>query len=51
MLLTRTRKPKECSDILNVGGFSDQVFTLVSEFAGGTLDAEHWVGVIEKVEI
>ncbi len=42
---------KERADILNVGGFSDQVFTLVSEFAGGTLDAEHWVGVIEKVEI
>jgi len=42
---------KERTDILNVGGFSDQVFTLVSEFAGGTLDAEHWVGVIEKVEI
>jgi 60 kDa SS-A/Ro ribonucleoprotein len=42
---------KERADILNVGGFSDQVFTLVSEFAGGTLDAEHWVGVIEKVEL
>ncbi len=42
---------KERADILNAGGFSDQVFTLVSEFAGGTLDAEHWVGVIEKVEI
>ncbi len=42
---------KERADILNVGGFSDHVFTLVSEFAGGTLDAEHWVGVIEKVEI
>ena len=42
---------KERADILNVGGFSDQVFTLISEFAGGTLDAEHWVGVIEKVEI
>ena len=42
---------KERADILNVGGFSDQVFTLVSEFAGGTLSAEHWVGVIEKVEI
>jgi 60 kDa SS-A/Ro ribonucleoprotein len=41
----------ERADILNVGGFSDQVFTLVSEFAAGTLDAEHWVGVIEKVEI
>jgi 60 kDa SS-A/Ro ribonucleoprotein len=42
---------KERADILNVGGFSDQVFTLISEFAGGTLDAEHWVGVIEKVEL
>lgn len=42
---------KERADILNVGGFSDQVFTLVSEFAGGTLEAGHWVGMIEKVEI
>jgi len=42
---------KERAEILNVGGFSDQVFTLVSELAGGTLNAEHWVGVIEKVEI
>ncbi len=42
---------KERADILNVGGFSDQVFTLVAEFAGGTLDAEHWVDVIEKVEL
>ena len=42
---------QERADILNVGGFSDQVFNLVAEFAGGTLDAGHWVGVIEKVEI
>jgi 60 kDa SS-A/Ro ribonucleoprotein len=42
---------QERADILNVGGFSDQVFTLISEFAGGTMNAEHWVGVIEKVEI
>jgi 60 kDa SS-A/Ro ribonucleoprotein len=42
---------KERADILNVGGFSDQVFTLVSEFAGGTMEAGHWVDVIEKVEI
>ena len=41
----------ERRDILNVGGFSDQVFTLVSEFANGNLDDGHWVGVIEKVEI
>jgi 60 kDa SS-A/Ro ribonucleoprotein len=42
---------QERADILNVGGFSDQVFTLVSEFANGKLSAEHWVGVIEKVEV
>lgn len=42
---------QERLDILNIGGFSDQVFTLVSEFAKGNLDDGHWVGVIEKVEI
>ena len=42
---------KDRADILNIGGFSDQVFNLISEFAGGNLTAEHWVGVIEKVEI
>ncbi len=42
---------KERADILNVGGFSDQVFNLVSEFAVGNLGAGHWVGVIEKVDV
>ena len=42
---------QERRDILNVGGFSDQVFTLVSEFANGNLDDGHWVGVIEEVEV
>ncbi|HEY0427581.1 MAG TPA: hypothetical protein VGC76_07335 [Pyrinomonadaceae bacterium] len=42
---------QERADILNVGGFSDQVFNLVSEFASGTMKAGHWVDVIEKVEI
>ncbi len=42
---------KERADILNVGGFSDQVFNLIAEFAGGNLNAEHWVSVIEKVEL
>jgi 60 kDa SS-A/Ro ribonucleoprotein len=42
---------RERADILNVGGFSDQVFTLVSEFANGNLDDGHWVSVIEKVEL
>jgi 60 kDa SS-A/Ro ribonucleoprotein len=42
---------QERADILNIGGFSDHVFEVVSEFAKGTLGAEHWVGVIESVEI
>lgn len=42
---------QERADILNVGGFSDQVFNLVTEFANGTMNAEHWVGVIEKVDL
>lgn len=46
-----TTQAKERADILNIGGFSDQVFTLVTEFAQGNLTAEHWTGVIEKVEI
>ena len=41
----------ERSDILNVGGFSDNVFKIVSEFSKATLNAEHWVGEIEKVEV
>ena len=42
---------QERRDILNVGGFSDQVFTLVTEFANGNFDDGHWVGVIENVEV
>ena len=42
---------QERADILNIGGFSDQVFNLLTEFANGNLTAEHWVGVIEKVEV
>jgi 60 kDa SS-A/Ro ribonucleoprotein len=42
---------KERADILNVGGFSDQVFSLIAEFASGNMSADHWVGVIENVEV
>lgn len=42
---------KQRADILNIGGFSDQVFDLVAEFAAGRLNADHWVGVIEQVEL
>lgn len=42
---------QERRDILNIGGFSDQVFTLVSKFADGNLGDGHWVGVIDEVEV
>jgi 60 kDa SS-A/Ro ribonucleoprotein len=42
---------QERRDILNVGGFSDQVFKLVSAFANGGLSDGRWVDVIEQVEI
>ncbi len=39
---------KEREDILNIGGFSDQVFDVIAEFATGRLNADHWVGEIKK---
>ena len=47
----RTVQASEREDILNVGGFSDQVFDVISEFARGDLNAEHWIGVIESVTL
>lgn len=46
-----TTQAKEREDILNIGGFSDQVFALIAEFAAGRMNANHWVGVIEQLRI
>ncbi|TDX59581.1 60 kDa SS-A/Ro ribonucleoprotein [Methylosinus sp. sav-2] len=46
-----TTQAAERDDILNVGGFSDAVFEMISAFAKGELDAEHWVGEIEKLDL
>lgn len=48
---TASTQAAERHDILNVGGFSDAVFTMVASFAAGTMDAEHWVGEIDKVSL
>jgi 60 kDa SS-A/Ro ribonucleoprotein len=37
--------------VLNIGGFSDQVFRLVREFAAGRLDPGHWVAEIKQVAL
>ena len=47
----RTVQAVERDDILNVGGFSDQVFDVISEFARGELNADHWIGVIDSVTV
>ena len=38
-------------DILNIGGFSDQVFTLIGSFAKQGMGADFWVEEIEKTEL
>ncbi|MFM8333567.1 MAG: vWA domain-containing protein [Candidatus Methylumidiphilus sp.] len=43
-----TTQAMERADILNVGGFSDEVFNVIASFAAGQMDAAHWVGVIEE---
>jgi 60 kDa SS-A/Ro ribonucleoprotein len=46
-----TTQAAERADILNVGGFSDAVFTMVSSFAEGKTGADHWVGEIDKISL
>jgi 60 kDa SS-A/Ro ribonucleoprotein len=41
----------ERADVLNVGGFSDSVFEIVSLFAKGELGSRHFVGAIESVRL
>ena len=46
-----TTQAKERADILNIGGFSDQVFKVIAAFARGELGAAHWVGQIQAVDL
>ena len=41
----------ERDDILNIGGFSDEVFKLVGLFANNELAAGHWVEMIKQVAL
>ncbi len=44
-----TSQACERGDVLNIGGFSDEVFKIIAAFAAGQLGAAHWVGEIEAV--
>ena len=48
---TQAQTREDVLNILNIGGFSDQVFDVIAAFAAGRLDADHWVSVIESVTI
>ena len=51
-LVPRTNKQTvDDPDILNVGGFSDAVFSVISEFVQGRLGPQHWVGLIKEVQL
>jgi len=39
------------SDILNIGGFSDAVFTVISRFTQSDSGAQHWVDLINEQSI
>jgi len=47
----QTTQAGERADILNIGGFSDQVFEVISAFAAGQLEADHWIARIEAVAV
>lgn len=46
-----TSQAQERPDVLNVGGFSDEVFKIIAAFAAGQLGAGHWVGEIESMSL
>lgn len=46
-----TTQAREREDILNIGGFSDEVFKIIAAFAKGTLNPDHWVGLIKQTAL
>ena len=46
-----TSQACEGGDVLNIGGFSDEVFNTINLFAQGKLSDAHWVGEIERVAL
>ncbi len=47
----RTSQAVEGGDVLNIGGFSDDVFKIMAAFAAGQLSAAHWVGEIDSIKL
>jgi 60 kDa SS-A/Ro ribonucleoprotein len=46
-----TTQAQERADVLNVGGFSDEVFKVVNKFAAGAMAPGAWIKTIEAIVI
>lgn len=46
-----TTQAYERADILNIGGFSDNMFDVINRFTKGELEPNHWVSEIKKIEL
>lgn len=46
-----TTQAQERDDIINVGGFSDQVFELIAAMSDGKASADYWVGEIDRINL
>ena len=46
-----TQQANSRRDILNIGGFSDSVFTTIAAFANNPIGDDHWVNEIEDIQI
>jgi 60 kDa SS-A/Ro ribonucleoprotein len=46
-----TTQAVERADIINVGGFSDQVFKLIADVAANRFTEDHWVREIERMTL
>jgi 60 kDa SS-A/Ro ribonucleoprotein len=46
-----TTQAQEREDVLNIGGFSDEVFRTIAEFAAGRLTSGHWMDIIEGIPL
>ncbi len=46
-----TTQARERDDVLNIGGFSDQVFEVIAGFAQGRYSAARWVDAITAIDL
>lgn len=47
----KTTQAAEREDVLNIGGFSDEVFKIIAAFAAGQHGAMYWINEIQSVDI